>query len=50
MKKKLMSVLGVLLMLGMANVLADSVAFTTYSGSNAGLSYCHDTTHEHHGC
>lgn len=50
MKKKLMSVLGVLLMLGMANVLADSVSSVQYSGDNAVLSYCHDTTHEHHGC
>lgn len=50
MKKKWMSILGVLLMLGAANVLADSVSPAQYSNNRAAVSYCHDTTHDHHGC
>ncbi len=50
MKKKMMSILGILLILGMTNVLADSATSAPYSSDNAAFSYCHDTAHDHHGC
>lgn len=52
MKKKLICMLGVLLMVGMMNVLANAAASVQTPNEYTGFSYCHDShdTHNHHGC
>ena len=52
MKKKLICMLGVLLLVGMMNVLANAAVSVQTPNEYTEFSDCHDShdTHDHHGC